>query len=35
MWIVKNIMESDFGCEERSCDEQLMVIVMGSDPMNR
>lgn len=27
MWIVKNIMEADFGCEERSNDESLMVLV--------
>lgn len=27
MWIVKHIMEADFGCEERSDDEPLMVLV--------
>lgn len=24
MWIVKNIMEADFGCEERSDNKPLM-----------
>lgn len=27
MWIVKHIMEADFGCEERTEDEPLMVFV--------
>ena len=27
MWIVKHIMESDFGCEERSDNEPRMVLV--------
>lgn len=27
MWIVKHIMEADFGCEERTEDEPLMVLV--------
>ncbi len=27
MWIVKHIMEADFGCEERSDSEPLMALV--------
>lgn len=27
MWIVKHIMEADFGCEERTEDEPLVVFV--------
>ena len=27
MWIVKHIMEADFGCEERAENEPLMVLV--------
>ena len=27
MWIIKHIMEADFGCEERTEDEPLMVLV--------
>lgn len=28
MWIVKNIMEADFGCEERTDNKPLMVLVI-------
>ena len=27
MWIIKHVMEADFGCEERADNEPLMVLV--------
>ncbi|MCQ2080586.1 MAG: hypothetical protein MJZ11_02940 [Lachnospiraceae bacterium] len=27
MWIVKHIIEADYGCEERSGNESLMVLI--------